>query len=76
MSSGSNYPSTNPLANVTVLGLPRSTISSLSFDGAILAEESWHFDSETKVLTVTGLKNVTSAEQGGAWAKNWTLVWS
>jgi len=65
------FKDTNPLANVTVLGV-KNTVSRVSLDNATISS-GWSYDSTTQVLAVTGLGNRTSA---GAFAKNWTLTWS
>ncbi|KAI9702171.1 MAG: hypothetical protein M1820_006253 [Bogoriella megaspora] len=59
----------NALANVTVLGVENYG-GSVKLNGAAAGNAT--YDSATKVLKVTGLKNVTSA---GAWSQDWVLSW-
>jgi alpha-glucosidase len=59
----------NPLANITVLGVGaagRVVFNGAGVDGAAYNESS-------KVLSVTGLSELTS---GGAWKADWTLSWA
>lgn len=68
--SGS-YADTNPLANVTLMGVP-SEPSSITLNGADISSNA-AYDSSSKVLSITGLESATSS---GAWAQDWTLSWS
>jgi alpha-glucosidase len=71
-SARGTYKDTNPLANITVLGVS-SAVKSVSLNGAAVASNSWSYDSSSKVLEVKGLNGATSA---GAWSKDWVLKWS
>lgn len=66
-----DWKDTNPLANITVLGLS-STPGTVSLNGSPLSN-GVNFNSTAGVLTVSDLAGVTSS---GAWAGNWTLKWS
>lgn len=68
--SGS-YADTNPLANVTVMGV-QSKPSKVSLNGQQL-NSSMSYDSSSKVLSLKGLQSATGS---GAWAQDWTLSWS
>ncbi|KAJ5216987.1 hypothetical protein N7468_009995 [Penicillium chermesinum] len=61
----------NPLANVTVLGVHNAP-GSVTLNGHAVPSSSVNYDSETQVLAVTGLQNLTSS---GAFARNWVLKW-
>ncbi len=61
----------NPLANVTILGV-QSTVSNVSFNGMPVAGSCVKYDANSKVLTVTGLMNMTRM---GAWAADWEFSW-
>lgn len=63
------FQDTNPLANVTILGVPQQP-SNATFNGQELQNVA--YDSETQVVKITGLRNLTSS---GAWAQDWTLTW-
>lgn len=65
-----SFKNTNPLANVTVLGLD-SAPKTVKLNDASL--KSFMYSSSTKVLDVTGLGAMTSE---GAWTKEWRLCWS
>jgi alpha-glucosidase len=60
----------NPLANITILGL-KSKPGNLTFDGGPVGS-GVDFNSESGVLKVTGLVDVT---KGGAWGGDWVLAW-
>lgn len=66
------YVDTNPLANITVLGV-KDAVTNVSLNGVAVAGSSVFYDKSSKALTVTGLNNVTSA---GAWRKDWVMRWS
>ena len=66
------YKDTNPLANVTVLGV-QGAVKAVSLNGMAVPSSSFIYNGPSKALTVTGLKNATSA---GAWSKDWVLRWS
>jgi alpha-glucosidase len=65
------YNDTNPLANVTILGVG-SKVNNVSLNGASISS-GWTYDSSSQVLAITGLSNVTS---GGAWSSDWVLNWA
>ena len=65
------YKDTNPLANVTVLGV-YDAVTSVSLNGIAVRGSSVNYNESSKALTVTGLNNATSA---GAWSKDWVLRW-
>ena len=64
------YKDTNPLANVTVLGVT-SQPSSVVLNGEKVSS-GVNYDGSSKVLSVEGLQSMTSE---GAWAQDWTLSW-
>lgn len=64
------YNDTNPLANVTIMGVS-STVSSVTLNGATLSS-GWTYNSTTQVLAVTGLRNST---RSGAWTNDWVMRW-
>lgn len=66
------YADTNPLANVTVLGV-QDPVSKVTLNGAAVPRSGVSYDSTSKALFVTGLKNATSA---GAWKGEWVMKWS
>ena len=66
------YKDTNPLANVTVLGV-QDAVTTVSLNGMAISGSSVNYDGSSKALTVTGLNNATSA---GAWSEDWVLKWS
>ncbi|KAJ9211489.1 CAZyme family GH31 [Paecilomyces variotii] len=61
----------NPLANVTVLGVPTAP-SSVTFNGAAVPRASVAYNSTSKTLFVGGLQDFTKT---GAWADKWVLKW-
>ena len=69
-SSMGMYEASQPLANVTILGvnaMPQTvTLNGMSLMG-------WNYNETSSVLAVTGLANSTS---NGAWAQSWTMQWS
>ncbi|KAK5008877.1 hypothetical protein LTR28_003379 [Elasticomyces elasticus] len=65
------YPDTNPLANVTVMGVMAEP-SSVTLNGVKISS-GVAYNSTSKCLKVTGLGSATSA---GAWAGDWTLSWA
>ncbi len=67
-----NYTDSNPLANVTVLGL-ESQPRALLFNNQSVGNTSWSYNSGTKALSITGLDSFTSK---GAWNASWTLEWT
>ncbi|KAI9876606.1 MAG: hypothetical protein M1830_006124 [Pleopsidium flavum] len=65
------YIDTNPLANITILGV-HSPVTKVSFNGMQIASACVEYDGARKVLSITGLRNSTMA---GAWSKDWKLRW-
>lgn len=65
------YEDTNPLANITIMGVP-SSVNTVTLNGASLSS-GWTYNSTSKVLDIKGLVNSTSA---GAWASDWVLRWT
>ena len=65
-----SFKNTNPLANVTVMGLG-SAPSSVQLNG--VAIDSSNYLSSAKVLEVSGLDSMTA---DGAWTAAWRLCWS
>ena len=70
-SSRGTYRDSNPLANVTIMGVS-SSVSSVSLNGKSLTT-GWEYDAESKVFSITGLEEFTSE---GAWSNDWSLRWS
>ncbi|KZF23342.1 glycoside hydrolase family 31 protein [Xylona heveae TC161] len=66
------YVEPQPLANITVLGVPSAPLAGVTFNGVKLPSSSVAYNGTSHVLSVTGLKNYTAA---GAWAHKWTLKW-
>lgn len=66
-----SWKESNPLANVTVLGVGQAP-GSVTLNGNTVPSSSVKYDSKSQVLAVTGLQNLTS---GGAFEKNWVLRW-
>jgi alpha-glucosidase len=62
------YKDTNPLANVTIMGV--DSIGRVKLNGRSVANVDYSED--TRVLRLTGLQNATA---GGAWKNSWTLSW-
>ncbi|USW49247.1 Putative glycoside hydrolase family 31, galactose mutarotase-like domain superfamily [Septoria linicola] len=69
-SSRGLYKDTNSLANVTILGM-QSAPGMVALNGQNVSTST--YNSTSKVLSVTGLQNLTSE---GAWKSDWTLTWS
>lgn len=69
-SNRGTYADSNPLANVTIMGV-QSGPSTVSLNGQDLSA-GWNYNSSSKVLSVKGLASSTPA---GAWAQGWTLSW-
>jgi alpha-glucosidase len=65
------YNASQPLANVTVLGV-NAAPQSLTLNGQQLSS-GWTYNDTSKALAISGLSNSTSE---GAWAQDWTLSWS
>ena len=65
------YVDTNPLANITVLGV-QNAVQNVSFNGMPVAASCVKYDATSKVLSLTGLGNLTSS---GAWSADWELSW-
>ncbi|KAL8779443.1 MAG: hypothetical protein Q9194_001451 [Teloschistes cf. exilis] len=67
-----SYNDTNPLANVTVLGV-QNPVTSVTLNGADVASQGVKYNESSKALQVTGLNGLTT---GGAWKEDWVLRWS
>ena len=65
-----SYADTNPLANVTLMGVLREP-SAITLNGADVSGNAV-YDGASKVLSLMGVETATSS---GAWAENWTLRW-
>ncbi|KAI9682323.1 MAG: hypothetical protein M1817_000377 [Caeruleum heppii] len=61
----------NPLANVTVMGIS-SPVSEVLLNGQALAS-GWTYDDNSQLLSISNLRDVTSQ---GAWTSDWTLSWA
>lgn len=69
-SSIGRYVDTNPLANVTVMGVAEK-VSKVVFNNVSLS--TFDYDASSQLLQVTGLEELTAK---GAWSRNWQLSWS
>lgn len=69
-SSMGMYEASQPLANVTILGVS-SAPQNVTLNGMSLMD--WQYNDTSSALMVAGLANSTSQ---GAWAQDWTLRWS
>lgn len=65
-----SYEDTNPLANVTILGVQQN-VSNVTLNSASVGC-GVDYNSSSKVLTITGLNNATAR---GAWTADWVLAW-
>ncbi|KAL1980272.1 hypothetical protein VTN96DRAFT_4416 [Rasamsonia emersonii] len=65
------FKDTNPLANVTVLGVPAAP-SAVTLNNETVPSESVTYNSTSKVLVVNGLQSLT---RDGAWSSDWVLKW-
>jgi alpha-glucosidase len=65
------FKDTNPLANVTVLGVQQAP-SSISLNAQAVPSDSVTYNSTSKVLVVNGLQGLT---QQGAFSNDWVLKW-
>ncbi|KAL9110505.1 MAG: hypothetical protein Q9187_008041, partial [Circinaria calcarea] len=65
-----NFTDTNPLANITILGVQQS-VSNVSLNGMVITS-GVSYDENSKVLCITNLSNATAK---GAWAGDWELRW-
>jgi alpha-glucosidase len=65
------YKDRNPLANVTILGVPRAP-GVVMLNGNNVTAEAVSYNSTSKVLVVNGLQDFT---KDGAWSGDWTLKW-
>lgn len=63
-----SYEVSQPLANVTILGLTESP-SSITLNGQNVS--SFQYSNDTEELLITGLQNITSS---GAFANSWNLT--
>ncbi|KAL3475634.1 glycosyl hydrolases family 31-domain-containing protein [Aspergillus californicus] len=68
MSAQGDWRESNPLANVTILGVSDEPLS-VTLNGA---EVPVQYDVSSRVLSITGLDRFT---HDGAWAEEWTLQW-
>ncbi|RDW81045.1 glycoside hydrolase family 31 protein [Aspergillus mulundensis] len=68
VSSQGDWKETNPLANVTIFGVPAEP-PAVTFNGQQVTAE---YDVQSRVLFVTGLGRFTN---DGAWGLDWTLQW-
>jgi alpha-glucosidase len=66
-----DYVDTNPLGNVTVMGL-FDGIGDVKLNNEAVDDKSVDYDEDSGVLRLTGLNDLTS---GGAWKDDWTLSW-
>jgi alpha-glucosidase len=66
------YADGNALANVTIMGVPKKP-NSVTLNGKALPASNIKYNTTSKVLAVTGLRNATA---GGVWAVDWSLAWS
>jgi alpha-glucosidase len=69
-SATGTYPDTNPLANITILGVSAAS-KMVTLNGKSLSPGT--FNETTGSLSITGLQSATS---GGAWKSDWTLSWT
>jgi len=67
-----SYADSNPLANVTVLGV-KTAPSSVQLNGKALEQSTWEYQKDTSVLAISKLNDQTSS---GAWCSNWTITWA
>ena len=65
------FEDSNPLANVTVLGVQKR-VSKVSLNGETIANKNFIYDIKSKALSVSGLEEVT---RKGAWSADWVLKW-
>ncbi|KAL8942209.1 MAG: hypothetical protein Q9216_001785 [Gyalolechia sp. 2 TL-2023] len=63
---------TNPLANVTVLGV-QDSVSRVYLNDVSVDEGQVQYNETSKALVVSGLGRLTS---GGAWREDWVLRWN
>ncbi|KAH6718573.1 glycosyl hydrolases family 31-domain-containing protein [Leptodontidium sp. MPI-SDFR-AT-0119] len=70
-SARGTYNNTNPLANVTILGVS-SSVSNVTLNGASLSS-GWTYNETSQVLDIKDLTNSTSR---GAWTNDWVLKWA
>jgi alpha-glucosidase len=66
-----NWKETNPLANITVLGVYQQP-NSVTLNGKAVPSASVQYNATSNVLAVGNLEDMTAE---GAWAKNWVLKW-
>ena len=68
-----NYRDTNPLANVTVMGLTGGSPKVVMLNGKEVVDNSkWTFESDKGVLYLTGLQGMF---EKGAWDRKWEVSW-
>ena len=66
------YHDSNPLANVTVLGV-QQPVTNVTLNDAAVPSGGVRYNETSKVLSVTGLRNMTAK---GAWDQEWVMKWS
>jgi alpha-glucosidase len=71
VSSWGMYVDSNPLANITILGVA-SQPKNVTLNGQDVTSCA-SYSSSSQVVSLTGLNSLTS---GGAWSSDWTLEWS
>ena len=71
-SARGTFNDTNPLANVTVLGVS-DPVSNATLNGIGVPASGVNYNGSSKALMVTGLRDLTA---GGAWKEDWVLEWS
>ena len=69
-SARGQYNDTNPLANITVLGVA-SAPKNVTLNGVSITS-GVSYNSSSKVAIINRLQNLTSS---GAWANDWVLRW-
>lgn len=67
-----SYKDSNPLANVTVLGIA-DKVSVVSLNNVTVPDSYHIYDAKTNVLKITGLESLT---KDGAWSAEWVLSWA
>lgn len=65
-----SFRDTNPLANVTILGVATAP-SNVTFNGRPVSSVS--YNDTSRAVSITNLANSTAM---GAWSSDWTLAWS
>ncbi len=65
------FVNTNPLANVTIMGVAEG-VQNVSLNGQALESGMWNYDEKSQVLGVMGLEEMTAM---GAWMSDWVMTW-